>query len=228
VAERLFVDDQEVKNSPDQSYFGSTVRGGDIKYRDINHDGVINPDDMVAIGYPTQPEIIYGIGPSLTYKRFDFGFMFQGAARSTFFIDPLKTSPFIQFGGFDWNNNKNLILGTGYQNGELQAIHQDHWSEENPNPYAFWPRLSSNIEWNNMQQSTWWMRKGSFIRLKTVTLGYTFPALSKTFPVKPRAYFSANNLFAISSFKLWDVEMGGNGLGYPVQAVYMAGIQINF
>ncbi|HTJ49710.1 MAG TPA: TonB-dependent receptor [Cyclobacteriaceae bacterium] len=228
IAERLFIDDQEVKNSPDQSYFGSTVRGGDIKYRDINHDGIINGDDRVAIGYPTQPEIIYGIGPSMTYKRFDFGFMFQGAARSTFFIDPLKTSPFIQFGGFDWNNNKNLLIGTGYQNGELQAIHQDHWSEENPDPYAFWPRLSTNIEWNNMQQSTWWMRNGSFIRLKTVTLGYTLPTLSKTFPVKPRAYFSANNLFAISNFKLWDVEMGGNGLGYPVQAVYMVGLQLNF
>ncbi|HEY8936623.1 MAG TPA: TonB-dependent receptor, partial [Cyclobacteriaceae bacterium] len=73
IAERLFIDDEEVKNSPDQSaYFKSAVRGGDIKYRDINHDGVINADDVVAIGYPTQPEIIYGIGPSLTYKRLDF------------------------------------------------------------------------------------------------------------------------------------------------------------
>lgn len=215
-------------NSPDQSFFGSKVRAGDIKYRDINGDNKINTDDRVAIGYPTQPEIVYGIGPSITYKRFDFGFMFQGASRSTFFIDALKTSPFIQFGGYDVNNNNALIVGTGYQNGELQAIHDDHWSEENPNPYAFWPRLSNQIEWNNLQQSTWWMRSGSFIRLKTVTLGYSFQPLKKVFDLKPRVYLSANNLFAISNFKLWDVEMGGNGLGYPVQRVFMFGLQLDF
>ncbi|MFD1001554.1 SusC/RagA family TonB-linked outer membrane protein [Ohtaekwangia kribbensis] len=226
IAERLFIDDEEVENSPDQSFFGSEVRGGDIKYRDINGDKVINNDDVVPIGYPTQPEIVYGIGPSITYKRFDFGFMFQGAARSTFFIDPLKTSPFIQFGGYDQYGN--IVLGTGFQNGELEAIHQDHWSEENPNPYAFWPRLSNQIEWNNVQRSTWWMRNGSFIRLKTVTLGYTFQPIKKLFDLQPRIYFSANNLFAMSSFKLWDVEMGGNGLGYPVQRVYMVGLQLDF
>jgi hypothetical protein len=226
IAERLFIDDEEVANSPDQSFFGSEVRAGDIKYRDINGDKVINGDDVVAIGYPQQPEIVYGIGPSITYKRLDFGFMFQGAARSTFFIDPLKTSPFIQFGGY--NDRGEIILGTGFQNGELDAIQKDHWSEEDPNPYAFWPRLSDQIEWNNIQRSTWWMRNGSFIRLKTVTLGYTFKPITKLFDLQPRIYFSANNLFAASSFKLWDVEMGGNGLGYPVQRIYMVGLQLDF
>jgi TonB-linked SusC/RagA family outer membrane protein len=228
IAERLFVDDEEVANSPSQAFFGGEVRGGDIKYRDINKDGVINNDDRVAIGNPVNgPEIIYGFGPSITYKKLDFGFMFQGAARSTFFIDPVKTSPFIQFGGFNWNGNKELIGGSGYQNGELQAIHESHWTEENPDQYAFWPRLSNTITPNNVQQSTWWMRNGSFIRLKSVTLGYTFSTFSKKIPLQPRLYLSATNLFAISKFKLWDVEMGGNGLGYPVQSVYMMGLQIN-
>lgn len=226
VAERLFIDDNEVANSPDQSFFGSTVRAGDIKYRDINGDDVINADDQVALGYPTKPEVIYGIGPSINYKRFDFGFMFQGASRSTFFIDALKTSPFIQFAGY--NDNGDMLFGTGYQNGELQAIHDDHWSEENPNPYAFWPRLSNQIEWNNLARSSWWMRSGRFIRLKTVTLGYTFTPLKKLGDLKPRLYLSANNLFAVGNFNLWDVEMGGNGLGYPVQRVYMVGLQLDF
>lgn len=227
IAERLFIDDEEVANSPVQTFAnGGTVRAGDIKYRDINGDNVINADDMVPLGYPTQPEIVYGIGPSINYKRFDFGFMFQGAARSTFFIDALKTSPFMQFAGY--NNQGNVVFGTGYQNGELQAIHEDHWSEDNPDPYAFWPRLSPQIEWNNVQQSTWWMRSGSFIRLKTVTLGYTLPPLEKFFNLRTRFYLSANNLFASSSFKLWDVEMGGNGLGYPVQRVFMLGVQLDF
>jgi TonB-linked SusC/RagA family outer membrane protein len=225
IAERLFTDDEEVANSPEQN-FGSEVRAGDIKYRDIDGDGEINSDDMVPIGYPTVPEVIYGIGPSLTYKGFDFGFMFQGAARTSFFIDPVKTSPFVEFAGFD--SRGNMIGGTGLQSGELQAIHDDHWSEENRDPYAFWPRLSTQLEGNNIQPSTWWLRNGSFLRLKTVTLGYTFPSISKLYNLKPRVYFSANNLVAFSKFDLWDVEMGGNGLGYPVQRVYMLGVQIDF
>lgn len=226
IAERLFVDDEEVQNSPQQNFNAlQEVRGGDIKYRDITGDGIINRDDMVAIGYPTVPEIVYGIGPSINYKRFDFGFMLQGAARSSFFIDPVKTAPFIDFAGF--NGSGNMIPGTGFQSGELQAIHDDHWSEENRDPYAFWPRLSNQLEANNIQPSTWWLRNGSFVRLKTVTLGYTFPSIPGLYNLKPRLYFSANNLFAISKFDLWDVEMGGNGLGYPVQKVYMLGVQID-
>jgi TonB-linked SusC/RagA family outer membrane protein len=228
IAERLFIDDEEVANSPSQTDLGrGTVRAGDIKYRDISGDGKINGDDAVPIGYPTQPEIVYGIGPSMMIKRLDFGFMFQGAARSSFFIDPLKTQPFIQFGGFNPDNG-DLLPGTGYQNGELQAIHDDHWSEENPNPYAFWPRLNDQVEANNLPRSTWWMRSGSFIRLKTVTLGYSFSPIRKMYDVRPRLYLSANNLFAISDFKLWDVEMGGNGLGYPIQRVVMIGLQLDF
>jgi hypothetical protein len=120
-----------------------------------------------------------------------------------------------------------MIGGTGYQSGELQAIHEDHWSEENRDPYAFWPRLSNQLQANNTQPSTWWLRNGSFVRLKTVTLGYSFKSIAKLYNLKPRIYFSANNLFSISKFNLWDVEMGGNGLGYPVQRVYMVGVQLD-
>ncbi|RAW02430.1 SusC/RagA family TonB-linked outer membrane protein [Pseudochryseolinea flava] len=226
IAERLFIDDEEVENSPVQIFDpNQTVRAGDIKYRDITGDGRITPDDMVPIGHPTIPEIIYGIGPSITYKRFDFGFMFQGSARRSFFIDPIKTAPFIEFAGF--NDRGDMIAGRGLQSGELQVIHDDHWSEDNRDPYAFWPRLSDQIEWNNVQPSTWWLRNGSFIRLKTVTIGYSFPSIEKLANLKPRVYFSANNLFAISKFDMWDVEMGGNGLGYPLQRVYMLGVQID-
>jgi TonB-linked SusC/RagA family outer membrane protein len=226
IAERLFVDDEEVANSPTQNFNPlQQVRAGDIKYRDITGDGQINSDDMVPIGHPTVPEIIYGIGSSLNYKQWDFGFMFQGAARTSFFIDPVKTAPFIDFAGFD--NRGNMIGGTGYQSGELQAIHEDHWSEENRDPYAFWPRLSNQLQANNTQPSTWWLRNGSFVRLKTVTLGYSFKSIAKLYNLKPRIYFSANNLFSISKFNLWDVEMGGNGLGYPVQRVYMVGVQLD-
>lgn len=215
VAERLFVDDQEVANSPVQN-FGSRVYGGDIKYRDINNDGIVNSSDMVPIGLPSMPEITYGFGSSLGWKTFDFSFFFQGSARSSFWIDPYSTQPFVQNGGG--------------QHGLLRVISEDHWSENNRNLYAFWPRLSNYFVANNFQTSTWWMRSGEFLRLKTVELGFSLPdRLQKRFRmVNTRIYANAMNLFAISTFKLWDVEMGGNGLGYPVQRVYNFGLNVGF
>ncbi len=216
IAERLFIDDAEVANSPIQRVDVNNrvpVRAGDIKYRDINNDGMINTDDMVAIGYPRQPQIIYGFGSTLEYKKLDLNFYFQGSARSSFFIDPGAIQPFVQSGGF--------------QSGLLQAIADDHWSETNRNVYAFWPRLSAEYNGNNNQPSTWWLRNGSFLRLKQVDLGYTLPNLKKIAIKNARLYFSATNLFVLSKFKMWDVEMGGNGLGYPIQSIYSLGLQVN-
>lgn len=213
VAERLFADDEEVANSPVQ--FGNTnLRAGDIKYRDINKDGIINSDDQVAIGYPTQPEIIYGFGSSFYYKNIDFSFYFQGASRFSFFINSAQIQPFYQNGG--------------YQTGLLQAVANDYWSETNPNLYAFWPRLSTYRIDNNNQLSTWWMRNGSFLRLKNLEFGYTFNNLKKVKMQHARLYFSATNLFILSGFKMWDAEMRGNGLGYPLQSLYNLGVQVSF
>jgi TonB-linked SusC/RagA family outer membrane protein len=213
VAERLFIDQKDVANSPVQ--FGDNgLLAGDIKYRDINGDGLVNYDDMVPIGHPQQPEIIFGFGASMGVKRFDFSFYFQGSARSSFFINPAAIQPF--------------YLNGGYQNNLLQVIADDHWSEENRNLYAFWPRMSTwRVNSNNMN-STWWMRDGSFLRLKSVDVGYTLPDIKRLKLKGTRIYMSATNLFVISSFKLWDVEMGGNGLNYPVQSVYSVGAQLNF
>ncbi|MES2773114.1 MAG: TonB-dependent receptor [Bacteroidota bacterium] len=214
IAERLFIDGKEVTNSPVQ--FGdNTLRGGDIKYKDINGDGLINNDDMVPVGYPQQPEIIYGFGASMGIKNFDFSFYFQGSARSSFFVNPANIAPFFTNGG--------------YQNNLLKVVADDHWSEDNQNPYAFWPRFSgTTVIGSNNAVSTWWMRKGDFLRLKSVDLGYTIPSINALKLKGTRIYMSATNLFLLSSFKLWDVEMGGNGLGYPIQSVYSIGAQLNF
>ncbi len=217
IAERLFVDDNEVANSPTQ-FFGSgkeaSYGAGDIKYRDVNKDGVINEADMVPIGLQTTPEVIYGFGGTFGYKSFDISAFFQGSAQSSFFIDPSKISPFVSDGG--------------QQNGLLSVIADDHWSEDNRNLYSFWPRLSNTQNNNNNQRSTWWLRNGSFLRLKTAEMGYTIaPKLLKRLSLSScRIYLNASNLFAISSFKTWDPEMGGNGLGYPVQRVYNIGINL--
>ncbi|MFU1855544.1 TonB-dependent receptor [Sphingobacterium sp. NGMCC 1.201703] len=214
IAERLFVDNEEVKNSPVQNF--GEVMGGDIKYRDMNGDGVITSQDYVPLGLPTVPEIIYGFGLSVGYKQFDLSGFFQGSGRSSFWIDPDKTSPFVMNGP--------------YQHGLLQAIADDHWSEENGNIYAFWPRLSPNLNRNNLESSSWWMRNGSFLRLKTVELGYNLSSkmLDKMGVGPIRLYLNASNLFVKSSFNLWDPEMGGNGLRYPLQKVYNFGLNVQF
>ena len=213
IAERLFIDQKEVLNSPVQ-YGDKTLLAGDVKYKDVNDDGLINDDDMVPLGYPQQPEIIYGFGASMNFKRFDLGFYFQGSARSTFFMNPYNIQPFYQNGG--------------YQNNLLQVIADDHWSEDNRNIYAMWPRLSTGRVNTNNINSTWWMRSGDFLRLKSVDLGYTIPFIKALRLKSTRIYVSATNLFTISPFKLWDVEMGGNGLSYPVQSVYSMGTLLNF
>jgi hypothetical protein len=118
----------------------------------------------------------------------------------------------------------------GGQNGLLSAIADDHWSEENRNLYALWPRLSDYYVNNNSRVSTWWMRSGEFLRLKTLELGYTFsPTLLRRLRLNnTRIYANAMNLFVLSKFTTWDPEMGGDGLGYPIQRVYNIGINFGF
>ncbi|WP_208112364.1 SusC/RagA family TonB-linked outer membrane protein [Pedobacter metabolipauper] len=219
IAERLFVDDEDVRNSPVQSFGGAStsVRGGDIKYRDLNGDGIISGLDMVSgIGNPTSPEIIYGFGFSSGYKNFEFSAQFQGSARSSIFVNPAAVTPF--------------ALSGGNQNGLLQVIADNHWSEDNRDIYSFWPRLSSTVNVNNSQPSTWWLRNGAFLRLKQVEVAYNIreKGLKKLRMSSLRFYVNANNLFVITGFKLWDPEQGGNGLGYPVQKVFNAGLTVSF
>ena len=212
VAERLFIDELDVLNSPVQYNQMGSYMAGDIKYVDINEDGKIDDSDMIPIGYPTVPEIVYGFGASSGYKCIDFSFFFQGSARSSFFIDPSSISPFV--------NERNA----------LQIIADNHWSDENPDPNAFWPRMSVNTVANNEKASTWWLRDGSFLRLKSVELGYTLPEkLLKKMKIEgARLYASGTNLLVFSKFKLWDPEMGGRGLGYPPQRIINLGLNFNF
>lgn len=212
IAERLFVDDEEAASSPPQYIGTSEYGGGDIKYLDVNRDGRITDADRVPIGYPTIPEIVYGFGFSTGYKGFDFSLFFQGAARQSFWINPYSTSPFV---------NDTQIL---------KAYADSYWSEENQDVYALWPRLSTYHNSNNLTTSTWFMRNGSFLRLKQMEFGYTVP---NRFTEKIRMnglrfYVSGSNLLLFSKFKMWDVEMAGEGLGYPVQRVINLGLNLTF
>lgn len=206
IAERLFIDDEEVANSPKQN-LGGFVQAGDIKYKDIPNaegvcDGVIDQNDRVYTGHPTVPEIIYGFGPSFQYKNWDFSCFFQGAARTSIVVGDIH--PF----GTDGVRNVQKFIADNY------------WSESNQNIYAAYPRLSKQYNQNNTVESTYWLRNGAFLKLKDVELGYSF----KMF----RVYLRGSNLLTFSPFDLWDPEQGnGNGLFYPTQKSFNVGIQFS-
>src|SRR5690606_6846013 len=223
IAERLFVDDKEVANSPLQTF--GEYRGGDIKYRDINGDGRITGLDRVPIGDPVGPGLRCGFGLSMGYKIGDFSSFFLRLLIESFWIDAYATSPFVRY---TYNDDDANIVSYTLENQLLKAWADSHWSETNRDVYALWPRLSEQAVSNNLQHSTWFMQDGSFLRLKSAEIGYSLPAnLLDRFKIQTfRVYVAGTNLLTFSSFKLWDPEMGGNGLGYPTQRVFSAGIQI--
>jgi len=218
IAERLFIDDADVENSPRQEF--GKFEAGDIKYKDLNKDNVVNELDLTPIGYPTTPEINYGFGISSGYKNFDFSFFFQGSARSSFWIDAYTLTPFISY------TSGGRVLETGL----AKFIADDYWSELSPDPQAGWPRLSNYRIPNNTQRSSMFMEDGSFLRLKSVECGYSLPKriVNGMKMDQVRFYLSGTNLLLFSGFDLWDVELGGNGLGYPLQKVVNIGLNISF
>lgn len=214
IAERLFADDEEAANSPRQVMGNDIYGGGDIKYTDVNRDGVVDEKDIVPIGNPKVPEIIYGFGFSVGYKGFDLSAFFQGQANQSFYVDATQTSPF--------SGETQL----------LKAYADSHWSEDNQDMYALWPRLSTFVHSNNRVGSTWHLRDGTFLRLKQLEVGYTLPSkwgwqkMAKVSGI--RLYVTGTNLLMFSKFKLWDTEMGGKGLDYPLQRVFNIGLNITF
>jgi TonB-linked SusC/RagA family outer membrane protein len=208
VAERLFVDDHEVDNSPRQDW--GFYEAGDIKYKDINGDGRVNDNDFVPMGYPSVPEVQYGFGLSGGWRDFDLSFFFQGNSRVSFFIDPAGIAPLV--------DHRNA----------LKIVARDYWTETNPDVHAFWPRLSVSPLDNNTRNSSWWLRNGTFIRMKSIELGYNIKRIDRLLLQSGRIYFSVENVFYLSTFKLWDPEMGSSGRGYPPNRRFNIGLLLQF
>ena len=207
IADGLFRDEEDIASSPSQDIYATTypIRPGDVKYRDLNGDEIIDDNDMCWTGNPTVPEIIYGFGFSLKYKGFDCSAFFQGQGKVSIIMynyHPFATA---------------ATPGSGL----MQWIADEHWSEDDPNPKALYPRLSPLWNNNNTKASTLYVRNGKMLRLKTAEIGYTYK--------KMRVYVSGTNLLTFAPFKYWDPEKGsGNGLGYPLQRTYNLGFQFNF
>ena len=219
----LFKDYDDIRNSPVQDFDGYKVMPGDIKYKDVNGDGKIDGNDQVAIGATTKPNLIYGFGIAANWKGLDVNLHFQGAGKSTYFIDGSTVHMFKL--GDGWGN---VLSEMANSNRWISADISGDPATENPN--AEYPRLSYGPNSNNYQQSTYWLRNGSYLRLKTVEVGYTLPTqlVNKVHFNTVRIFFVGTNLLPWSAFKLWDPEMGStDGKRYPLSKNLSLGISVN-
>jgi len=213
VALGLFESYEDIENSPVQKF--GDVQPGDVKYKDINGDGVIDSYDFVAIGRTHIPEINYGAGISMGWHGADLSLFFQGVGNVTRI---LSGNPVVGPSG--------SILVNGQIFSDLA---DNRWSLDNPDPNAKYPRLHLAYNENNRHNSTLFQRDMSFVRLKHAEVGYTLPKLltERAKISSLRVYVQAVNLFTFSKFKLWDPELNTNyGAIYPQMKTINFGLNI--
>ena len=222
IAMGLFQSEEEIASSPEQKF--GEYRVGDIKYQDVNGDGRVDDQDMVAIGYTNLPEFVYGFGMTAQWNNWDFNVFFQGVGHSSFSLSGSSIR-----NPFSSGNLERAGINTDVYGNVWMSTNTDE-----QNAGVTYPRLSLSGKAgssNNAKNSTWWLRSGSFLRLKNFEVGYTLPKnfINKSFIKSLRFYVSGNNLVTFSSFKLWDPEKGnGDGSGYPPNRVISFGLNANF
>jgi hypothetical protein len=216
IAEGLFRDDAEIKASavPGDK---NAVMPGDIKYKDLNGDGLINNYDVTKIGRGDLPSLVYGFGFNVAYKGFNIGLMFQGISNAD---RMLQGSAIIPFNG-----------GGGVTN--AYSIAEDRWTVDNPRQDAFYPRLAygESENKNNTQASSWWVKDVSFMRLKSAQIAYNLPStfLNRAGIRNSSIYLQGINLLTFSKFKLWDPELNtNNGTSYPNVRTVSLGMNLRF
>lgn len=211
----LFKDYDDIRNSPRQTY--GEVMPGDIKYKDVNGDGLVNDDDRVAIGATTRPNLTYGFGTSVSWKGIDVNVHFQGVGKSSYFIN--GTSVYMFQGGDGWGNILNELANS------------NRWIlGENEDPNADYPRLTYGSNTNNYRASTFWLRDGSYLRLKTLDVGYSLPKnlVNRAHLNTVRFFLIGTNLLTFSKFKLWDPELGSSdGKKYPLNKTLSVGVSVS-
>ncbi|MGL5295679.1 MAG: SusC/RagA family TonB-linked outer membrane protein, partial [Culicoidibacterales bacterium] len=205
-----------------QSTLGGMIAPGDIKYVDVNGDGIIDSYDRVrGVGNPSVPEIVYGFGINVEYKNFYASVFFQGVGNTSVLLGGATPEGWYPFSwGVDQSNFRTFAL--------------DRWTEENPSQDVLMPRLhKSNLNnRNNTQSSTWWLRNGSFLRLKNLEIGYNIPqiALRKMGFEAARIYLMGYNVAVWDQIKFFDPEAGnGNaGMNYPLPRTFTIGLDFTF
>jgi len=195
------------------------VQAGDIKYQDLNGNGVIDSYDIKAIGNGDVPNMVYGFGFNVQYKSISLGILFQGTQGAERLLSGSSIYPFQGDGG----------------GGNLFSNIADRWNEANPSQNVFYPRLAYGSDKadnnNNFQPSTWWIKNVDFIRLKTLQASYDLPKkwVNKMGVKSTSIYVMGTNLLTFTQFKLWDPELNtNNGTSYPNSSTYTLGINFSF
>lgn len=204
---------EEIAAAPQQ--FGlSTLVPGDMRYKDINGDGIINTSDKTAIGYSQVPELTYSGQFGFSYDGFDISLMFQGASR-------VSVYPNEEIG---WDNKSGCFF----------PEHYNRWTPETQ-ATATYPVLKKGSDGllNNYFLSDFWLKDGSYLRLKNLQVGYSFP--KKWFKHSPisslKIYANGFNLLTWTDIKYMDPEVDpskDNGWYYPQQKVYNMGLNVTF
>ena len=219
IAAGMFSDYEEIRNYPTQQF--GEVMPGDLKYKDVNGDGVVDGGDVVAIGATERPNLIYGVGLSARWKSFDFNVHFQGAGKSSYCIQGPSVYAFSQK---EVGNILPDLVDGRWIDSTISG------TEATMNPNASYPRLSYGGNSNNYRASTFWLRNGSYLRLKTLEIGYNLPQkwVNKIYSKNIRLFFIGTNLLTFSEFKLWDPEMGSTtGAHYPLAKTFSFGFNIS-
>lgn len=221
IALGLFKDEEDVKNSPTQ--FGN-VLPGDIKYQDINGDGVIDDYDIVPIGNSNIPKLQYGFALAGNWKNFDFNVFFRGASQVDYFQGGTGYYPFAN--GVTGNV---LSMVNDPNNRWTPAWYSGDASTENPN--AKFPRLTYGNNTNNNRRSSFWLADASYLRLKTVEIGYTLPRslLKRMQMTNLRLSIIGDNLYVWDKVDVSDPEQASsNGAVYPLTRSFSFVLQMSF
>lgn len=224
IALGLFKDQADIDSSPDQSGLSNkAILPGDIKYKDVNGDGVINDDDIVPLGYRQVPGLQYGFGFSANWKNWGINLLFQGTGKCDFFLG--GSGPHAFHDGKRGNILQVMVDGNRWIPKEISG------TEATENPNADWPRLTYTNNDNNNRKSTFWLRERKYLRLRNVEITYDLPQrwTRKINISNMRIGVIGQNLLTWAPFKWWDPEVASeDGSNYPINKTYSFYVQFSF
>ena len=224
IALGLFKDQEDIDRSPSQvALSNKTILPGDIKYKDVNGDGVITDDDKVPLGYRETPGLQYGLGLSANWKNWGINMLFQGTGKCDFFVG--GSGPHAFHDGKRGNILQVMVDGNRWIPKEISG------TEATEDPNADWPLLTYTNNNNNNCKSTYWLKERKYLRLRNLEITYDLPQMwTRKFLVSNmRIGFIGQNLFTWAPFKWWDPEgTNESGSSYPINRTYSCYIQFSF
>lgn len=223
VALGLFENQADIDNSPRQTFMNNYLPG-DIKYKDVNGDGIIDSDDVVPLDYSAVPQMQYGFAGEFSWKSWTVSAFFTGSQKVSYFLGGTGYYPFV---GEEEGNI--LTIVADQSNRWTPASYSGTTATENPN--ARFPRLTYGNNANNNQASTFWLADASFLRLKNVEISYRVKKdwLSKIGVSSANISLIGNNLFVWDDVDLWDPEQAStNGAVYPIQRTFTLQLNATF